>query len=1045
MNNIVKLFFCLILLFNFHNNIYSQVTSSSMTAKVYDGYTNEELIGVLVKITHIPTGTVYNVHTNEKGMYNIQGLRPGGPYKIELSYIGFESKQIDNIFIALGDNLSLNIELKEIENEHIINEVIVKADRNKIFNYQKKGASISFSRDDISKTPSVNRSIFDIAKLSPQANALGEGVSFAGANNRYNSFQIDGVLNNDVFGLSKTGTNGGMTGVNPISLEAIDALRIVVSPFDVRQSGFTGATINAITRSGTNDFSASFYSFYNNENFFGKSPGKNVKDAKKINTQYDYTIGASVGGALVKNKLFFFVNTEYTDKTYPNSYYIGNSSNISKSSLDRVLNTIDRISNGRYDAGSYSEFEVPQRSIKSLVRLDWNIMSGHRLSIRYSYLDANKHNYDNTPDKLILSNSTTKDVNQTHSVVSELNSRFSDKLSNEFRIGYTKVRDYRDYLGDAFPSIRIDLSNNQYIQLGADRYSQANELLQDVFTLSDNISLTLGNHNLTLGTSNEFLSINNQYLADSFGSYTYGIDEFETIGTSLEMKPKNYRHQFALSKDIGEYDAVFKVAQLGFYLQDDWTINDKLRLSYGIRMDIPLFFDKPRENTDFNNSILAKELGLNNQLVPSGQFLLSPRLGFRWNILGDNTATLRGGVGVFTGRIPFVWISNNFSKSGNFYGDTYYRKSDEVPNDFKFSSDVNNQYKPQNIKIPRSEIDLVIKNFKFPQIARLNLALDINLPYDIYATLEGLFSKNINDIYYKNVLNKYSHIDGFGRPIFESFDNESKQNYTSLIVLDNTNKGYSYSLSASLRKDFDFGLSANIAYTYSHSYSVFDGLSSNSYNNWQYNQSFYGDYSRDINYSNFDLGHRLVANISYRKEYARYFATNISLLYNGQSGRRFSMTYYGDVNADGSLSNDLVYIPNESELNLMNMSNPDKEAFSKFVNENNEIAKYRGSYIPRNALISPFVQQLDLHLSQEFFFYIMGKKHIIELNADIMNIANIFDNSWGNVYSVKNITPLSLDKKDSSKYTFSPIKGDMWYVDDLNSRWKAQIGLKYKF
>ncbi len=1041
MKHLFKIFMSAILLV-FVTNINAQVTSSGIAGTVVDELTKEPLIGVSVVVTHVPTGAVYGASTNTKGYYSVQGLRPGGPYKVKASYIGFQTKTFQDLNIGLGETYGLDIWIKE--ESQTLEQVVVTADRNSRFNSQRTGAASSFNRNSIDRTPSVSRSIFDIAKLTPQANTSGNGTSFAGANNRYNSFQIDGTVNNDVFGLSPSGTNGGQTGANPISLEAIEAVQVVIAPFDVRQSGFTGGGINAITKSGTNNVSASLYGFYNDENFFGTTPGKDVKDRKKLSSQYDYTAGATVGGPIVKDKLFFFLNGEYSDQTYPSNYYIGNGSHIQESEAMKVINKLSELTNSTFNGGGFGETNIPKRNYKGLARIDWNIASGHRLSMRYSYLDASKYIYSNSPDRLTLTDGGYFIKSKTHSAVAELNSRFNNTVSNELRFGYTRVRDHREVRGSHFPSVTVELDNSRKIQFGTERYSQANRLDQDVFTLSDNLSITLGSHVLTIGTHNEFLKTANLFIPDNFGTYIYGMKEFESLGTNNEMLPKEYRYQYSIVPGDSRYEAKFKAAQLGFYVQDDWQATKELKLTYGVRMDMPLFFDTPTENTFLNESQLAKDLGIKNNAMPKMTPLFSPRIGFRWDIANEHLAILRGGAGIFTGRIPFVWISNSFAKTGIEFADTRYRKAKEFPADFKFNSDINNPYTPQNVKVPRAEVDMVTTNFKFPQTARFNLALDFSLPWGIKGTLEGLFNKNINDVNYKNVLNTRDGEDMFGRPLYKSVGGEYAKRFSSLILLGNTDKGYSYTLTSSLSKSFDFGLNATVAYTYGHSYGSNDGTSSQAFSNWQYNQTFYGDDVDELAYTNFDLGHRVVATLNYRKEYLGHFATSIGLIYNGQTGRRFSMVINGDLNGDGARSNDLAYIPTESDLTAMNMKAADKDAFASFINNNEEIAKYRGTYVPRNALITPFVNQFDLHFAQEFFFNIAGRRHTFELNADVLNIGNMIDRSWGNTYSVNYgaISPLGIDK---GEYNFHPLKGGMWYLNDIDSRWRAQVGLKYKF
>lgn len=1027
-------------------NINAQVTTSGISGVVTDQQTREMLIGVNVVVTHVPTGTVYGAATNAKGVYNIQGLRPGGPYTVKASYVGYQSKVFEDVYIDLGETLNLKIWLKN--DSKALEQVIVTADRNSKFNSQRTGAATSFNRRSIENTPSISRSIFDIASLTPQANSNGAGTSFAGSSNKYNSFQIDGTVSNDVFGLSGSGTNGGQTGANPISLEAIDAVQVVIAPFDVRQSGFTGGGVNAITKSGSNIVHGSLYGFYTDQNLYGTTPGKVDANKKrtKIDNQQDKTLGFTIGAPIVKDKLFLFVNGEYADNTSPLTYTVGNRSNISYSVAKQVEDKVREITGGKYNAGGFGPFVRPQKSYKALGRLDWNIAQGHRLTLRYSLLDANKTIISNSSNSLYFNDAGYIIKNKTHSIVAELNSRFNDKYTNELRFGYTRVRDTRTFLGTPFPTVKIETPERDYIYIGTESYSTANALKQDVFTLTDNLSVSLGDHTLTFGTSNDFFNIGNLFIRKTYGYYEYNLDDFLKVGTPEEVNPTRYDLSYVNDNVKGGplWYANLKAAQLGFYAQDEWNVNQKLKLTYGLRIDVPIFFDTPSENKAFNNEPTIKKAGYNNAKMPSSMPLFSPRIGFRYNMSdSSNPIILRGGVGVFTGRIPFVWLVNSISRTGIELSDASLRKASDFPATFKFNADVNSQYKPTN-GIGTPEVDLAATNFKFPQIFRANLAVDANLFWGMKGTLEGMFSKNINDIKYSNLwytLDEESNFITEGnlkRPTYKKIN----KNYSDVILLSNTNKGYSYNVTAQLSKTFGFGLFASVAYTYGHSFILNPGGSSQASSNWKFNYTYYGDSKEDLSYSPFDLGHRVLVNLSYRKEYLKHFATTVSLIYNGQSGSRFSVLVADDINKDGVKGNDLAYLPTNDNINAM--SENDAIALKSFI-KNNNLSEYQGSYLPRNILRTPFTNNIDLHLAQEFFFNISGKRHTIELSADVINLTNLFDREAGLTYFVKygNVTPFTYKQ---NKYGVIASKlNKLWNLSDISSRWHAQIGLKYKF
>ncbi len=1043
---LLQKFALLVLTLGFVLSLKAQVTTSAISGTVTDKTTKETLIGASVMAKHLPTGTTYGAVTNEKGNYSLNGLRPGGPYTIEVSYIGYNKKVFKGVTLSLGNTEYLNVWLGEDAKQ--LEQVVVLGSKDAGFNSKRTGASANFGRKAIEMAPNVNRSLFDVAKLTPQANVTGNGISFAGSNNRYNSFQIDGTVSNDVFGLSDTGTNGGKTGSNPISLEAIDALQVVIAPFDVRQGGFTGGGINAVTKSGTNTFKGSAYDFYKNQDFYGSTPGKmkEKQERKQLGEQYDNTAGFTLGGPIVEDKLFFFVNGEYSKSSYPSSYNLGNGSLIEPEEAKQVKDKLMELTGG-YDGGGFAPTTIPTTSFKALARLDWNINQAHKLSVRYSFLDAKKKDFGNGANSLNFNHTAYDYTNQTHSIVTELNSRFSNKVSNELRFGYTRVRDNKTISGQGLPSVKVKLDNNRSITFGSNPFASANRLDQDVWTLTDNLNINLGDHSITLGTHNEFFDMYNLFIARNYGAYEYSsLADFLSVGTANEAMPRNYTYNTADVAVTGtkNWGPSFKAMQLGFYLQDQWKVTDKLRLTYGLRMDLPVFFESPRANQFFNESAIAKSNDLLNDRMPKLTPLWSPRVGFRYNVDEENKYLIRGGAGVFTGRIPFVWISNNFTNTGVEFQGTYLTKFDpaHAPG-FKFSIDPHNQYILKRNGRSTSEVDFISKNFKFPQVARFNLAFDAKLPGGVKATIEGMFTKNLNNILYRNLNQKptgkyLTHNAELKRPEFAKVD----RNFTYLIMLDNTNKGYAYNFTASLSKSFNFGLSASLAYTYGKSMGVMAGRASIANSSWRYQAVFDSTNAEEVSYTDFDVRHRIVANLNYRVEYLKHFATTIGIYYNGQSGPHFSMNYYGDVNKDGEQFNDLAYLPTDTEIDA-NFSAKDATNLKKFITENEQFANYQGTFIPRNGLDMPFVHNLDLHFAQDFFFNVAGKRHTIQLNADIQNFGNLLNREWGLRHSVRNsaISPISYKE---GKYSFRAPR-QIWDMNDIASRWHAQVGVKYIF
>ena len=1039
-------FFALVAICLWAPSLWAQVTTSSVNGTITDDSSKEVLVGATVVAKHLPTGTTYGTITNAKGNFSIVGMRPGGPYTLSISYIGFETITLSNINLALGETETFNVKMKDGATE--LKGVVVTGQKGGNFNLQKTGAGSSFSRRSIERVPSVSRSIYDIAKLTPQSNGNG---SFAGANSRFNSFQIDGAVNNDVFGL-------GTSGKNAISLEAIDALQVVIAPFDVRQSGFTGGGMNAITKSGTNTFHGSVYNYFYNQDFFGTTPGKDVKNRKKLDKQYENTVGFTFGGPIIQDKLFFFANGEFINQVYPSNYIAGDqNSKITKEEADKVQQKLKELG---YDAGGYQSRDIPNRTYKGLFRLDWNINQAHHLTLRYSHINDKPYVFSNTPTSMLFYNTGYYRRSITNTIVAELNSKLNANLSNELRISYSGIRDKRFYNGKPFPFLSIDLGSNRQIQAGVDQHTPANELDQDIFSLTNNLSLNLGNHSFTFGTHNELFRMRNLFIANLYGAYSYrnrkipnpldptkpievtGLEDFLKIGTADEIGPQNFNYSSvntAVTNDP-RWAPRFTAGQIGLYAQDEWKVSDKLRLTLGLRIDMPFFIDRPTANTAFNSSALAKKHGVTNNYLPPLKPLFSPRFGFRYTIDDDNRYLLRGGSGIFTGRVPFVWISNSFSNSGIEYARTS-RDKDDARNNVRFAADPLSPQGQANMLPGSTEIDMVGKDFVYPQVWRSNLAFEARLPFGIKATLEGMYTKTLNNIRYKDLgleeTTQMDHGNGVKRTVYNRVE---RNKYSNLIHMSNSSKGYSYNLTATLSKDFAFGLDASVAYTFGETKAANDGLSSQAVSNWIYN------YSNDINgdelyYSNFDTRHRIVGQLNYRVEYAKNFATTIGIIYTGQSGPRYSVLSYTDLNGDGKGSNDLAYLP-ETALK----GSKSAYTYEQFLKDHPDIAAYKGKIAPRNAFMAPFFHKFDLHFAQDFFLNVGGRRHTLQLNADIINIGNLLNRGWGMEPRVKynSISPLTYDKV-KKEYSFSSSTPHPWTYSDINSRWRAQVGVKYTF
>ncbi|MDR1499351.1 MAG: TonB-dependent receptor [Tannerellaceae bacterium] len=1066
----VFVWFLLVFLLGFFGfPAYSQVTSSALNGVVAGG--GETLPGAAVMATHLPSGSRYSAVANENGRYLIQGLRPGGPYLVEVSYVGFYPFMRTGVSLSLGESLALDVELLESALE--VDEVVVSASRS--FGAKQTGAADNFSRALLESTPSISRSIYDVARLTPQAVVKGEGLSFAGANNRYNSFQIDGTVNNDVFGLASSGTNGGQSGANPISLDALEEIQVVIAPFDVRQSGFTGAGINAITKSGTNDFRASAYLYYNNQDFTGTTAGADVAGREKLSEQSDRTYGLTVGGPLVKDKLFFFAAAERAEKTYPSSYNVGHGSNITKEEADIIVGKLVDLTGG-YNGGGYDPQDISTASDRVIGRLDWNVDERNKVSARYSYLTASQLVFSNTPNALHLNNNGYMMNNTTHSIIAEWTSNISRDWFNELRGGFTSVRDFREIPGTAIPYVRINLTGARSVELGSERYSPANYLNQDIWTLTDNVTWHKGDHEVTVGTHNELFTMTNLFIRENYGSYVYNsVDDFLSIGSGNEASPYEYNYSFSREDVTGStrWAPTFSAAQLSLYAQDNWTVGRLFSLSYGLRVDVPLFFDTPGENPGFNISGIARDYDVATDAMPASKPLFSPRAGFRWYLDEGRKSLLRGGLGVFTGRIPFVWISNSFSNTGVEYSRTRLQQADMSAaraDGFKFQVDPSRQYQPSSRMT--SEIDVVARDFRFPQVLRANLAYDYTFDGGLKATVEGLYSKTINNVLYKNLVveesGKTLNNGGDHRPLYQPTINQATgapytNEYTGIVYLGNSSKGYTYNLTARIEKSFDSGLELMAAYTVGRSKGMNDGTSSQALSNWQYNENYNGPNDPELSYSDFDVPHRVVGSVSYRKEYGRHFGTTVSLLYNGQSGSRYSLCYQNSINNDAASGNDVLYIPTDAELSSMlfkdivsggevvSTAERQRSELGEWINATPSLKALKGKYVERNGLLTSFENHFDLHIAQDFFVNVAGRRNTIQVSFDILNLGNLLNRAWG-LYSSTgySYTPIAVTSVDEVSgiptFQFTRPTGDNLYgILDYNSRWRSQIGVRYIF
>ncbi len=1045
----------------------AQVTTSAISGKVLDE-TKAPVIGATVVAVHEPSGTLYGAVTNVDGRYTIQGMRTGGPYKIEISYVGYNKTTYTGISLELGNTLSLNAEMKP--SSELLDEVVVVADAK-----ANAGAAHNFSTQKIENTPTVDRNVYDIVKNMPMAmTSKNGGITFAGSNNRYNSFQIDGTVSNDVFGLSASGTNGGQTGANPISMDAIQEIQVVVAPFDVRQSGFTGGGINAITKQGTNTTHGSAYTYFNNQNMYGKYSAVRGYEKSPLTQQYTRTYGGTLGGAIVKDKLFYFVSAEAKKESYPSSVYPGYTdsyitNDVAKQIADQYA-ALTGIQEG------YAQPDIENKSFGLLARIDWNINQNHKLALRYQHNNSYDDNYSLGSTTYTFNNSGYRMNNKTNSIVAELNSHLGQNLYNELRASASFIRDHRN-VGYQGPTVQIknvkgaDGKTGVTVNIGTEYSSGANYLDQDIYTVEDNLSWYLGNHTLTFGTHNEIYRMKNLFIQAVNGSWNYN-----SLDLFLQDKPYQYSYKYTDPELTGgdtRWAPAMKSGQFGFYAQDKWDVSTNFNLTYGLRIDIPVIFNNPTENPTFNE--YAAQQGFNVRVGenPSAKVLFSPRVGFRWYTNDSHNTLLRGGVGIFTGRVPFVWLSNAFNNTGmESKGTTLGNKDNknnwlnDAPALGQYANDPMGAANSQTGTAAKPDIVTVSKDFKYPQVFRANLALEQKLPGDVKMTLEGVYSKTMNNVFFENLAavntgEKVYAIPGVEASAAPKYSN-TKSNYYSIINLKNTNKGYTYALSALLEKHFNFGLDLSASYTFGHAKSVNDGTSSVAYSNWKYNYSVDTNSPNELGFSKFDIPHRVMIQASYSspKYWNGWTSTTISVIYNGFSGSRYSLTMNDkpDFNGDGYPGNSLLYIPTDEELSKMIFTDVDKDgkalsmtaeqsrdAFKQWIENDSYAKNHRGQYAERNSNLSNWEHEIDLHLAQTIYnVQGVGK---LEFTFDIINFANMLNKKWGASYeSAYNLSPLTLEyfDKNTGNAAFSYNKAEI-QKSDISSRWHCQVGVRLTF
>ncbi len=1087
------------------------VTTAAMNGLVTD-QNGEALPGANVVAVHVESGTVYGSSVRTGGAYNIPNMRVGGPYTVTASFVGFTDQVEQDIYLSLGQNLRLDFVLTEQAIE--LEAVVVTAEQDEVLNADRNGAATFINPDQVTRMPSVKRSTRDLTRLDPRSDG---NLSFGGRNWLFNNISLDGSYYNNPFGLDAP-EPGGQSNAQPVPFDAIEQVQVSVAPFDVREGGFTGAGINQVTKSGTNDFRGSAYFFTRNEDLVGNKIS-GVKVFENPDLTFTQT-GVTLSGPIAKNKLFFFINGEIERREDPGTNFTASTSatpgpgesRVQASVLNRIRQRM--IDSYDYDPGVYQGYTHNTDNEKLLVKLDWNINTSNNLSLRYNYLDAFR---EQPPHPFVLSFSGTgrgpnetslpfqksgyRINNKLHSVALELNSR-SSRFANRFFASYSIFRDHRDPFSEDFPTLEIGENGVTYTTVGHEPFSIHNILDQDVIQLTNNFSYFAGRHVITVGANFEYFKFFN-----SFNIFRHGLFGLPFAATTIfsldqffDVTDPNSPNFIDFRDFIAAPNAPFKgekieVAQASFYAQDEYRASDRLNVTLGLRVDMPMYMTDPEPNP-YSTGLTLLDQDDNAETIDQAELagatpLFSPRLGFNWDVKGDRSMQIRGGAGIFTGRVPFVWIGNVISNPGfnpNLPPEGSAPTSGDIITREGESEDPTNINGGQEnyTRLSQSfDLNAMDPDFKWPQVWTVDLALDQQLPWGLLGTLEVIYSKDINSVVVRNAdLRTPVRTLADGRPYYGGFGfSELNQAFpfegAGVYVIDNSSEGYNYNVTAQLRKTFESGFSASLAYTFLEAKSL---LKSTEIASVLFSESpVQGDPNDpQLGYSEFGSRHRIIGSAMYGIDWSERASTQLGLFFEiaegntflGAGGNRYSYTYSGDVNGDGFGGNDLIYIPasrdeirlsaTDANGNFVGTVDEQWRRLDRFIEQDDYLSDHRGEIAERFGGVNPWYGNLDVRILQDISFLTRGKKNTLQLSIDILNLPNLLNSDWGvrKVATPAATSPLTLvgfDADEEPVFNFSGApqlfegilsSGDLeTFVESpaLASRWQIQLGVKYIF
>lgn len=1088
MNIMKQHLLCLLLVVGMIFQARAQVTTSSMTGHVQDG-NNTSVDGATVRVTHVPSGTNYSTLTNASGRYNIANMRVGGPYRVEITYLGQQPLVREDVYLQLGQPFILNVNLAD--GNLMLDEVTISASRNPLLNSDRTGATTTVTRGEIDRLPSISRSVNDLTRLTPQAN----GTAIGGGNYRSNNFTVDGANFNNQFGIGQNVPASG----SPISLDAIEQISVNVTPYDVRQSGFTGAAINAVTRSGKNEFFGSAFYTGRNQN----QQGTRVNDVPTtVSEMSDKNYGFSLGGPIIKNKLFFFVNLEQNKVVTPGPdkvastpalpYTADGPSYVARPTADFLDEVRQYLKNTyNYETGPYQGYSNDEYNDKFFVRLDWNINDNHKLNARYSQV---KSAYPaNLSSSIGGSNLSGVGTNRTHrnalhfqnsnyfqegnlyNATLEYNGR-TGIVNHSARVAYIHQFEPRSSGGADFPLVDIldgTPARNTLTTFGYEPFTYGNLREVSTYTANYDANVVFGQHSLTGGLQFETSDTRNGF--QRFGAGYYVFESWDDFVNNAD--PYHYALTYPLTADGSQAFPKFTFNQLSFFVQDEFTVNSRLKLTGGLRLELPSF---PNVSEIKTHPLVATMQFANNETIdtgvlPKSRLMVAPRFGFNYDVMGDRSIQLRGGTGVFVGRVPFVWI---VSQSG----DAQLLQATVTDMKPKFNPDITANY-PATLPDPTQrilgDVSVMSRDLKFPSTWKSSLAADFKLPYGFVATVEGIYNSDLNAAVARKVnfvdpqaLNAPNYPDN--RLIYPHSDNEkfiyklnagqpdlNSGSRWAATVLDNAKGGHYWSAMVQLTKQFRHGVSGSIAYVRSGSENFHDGAGDQLASYWSAGMNYSGNPNiAQLGYNGNVVPNSVVGHVSYEGNWIGNLKTGLTLFYSGGEQGRYSFTYNGDINRDTWNGNDLIYVPaSPSEITFVQQGDytpqQQSERFFEIIDGDSYLKSRKGQYAERNGAMLPWRNQFDLRFTQEVYSGIAGRDNSLQFFWDVFNVGNLLNRSWGIRHSargqllqVSNVNAIS----DTQAPTFrlildgNDLPTATYHVNEtISSTYYMQFGVRFSF